>query len=100
MQGINLRPGYGGPAVVTSTQAATANNMSPAVATYGPPGAAVVNAGPGIVNSSPASWAIYVGIAALVLLVMRRRRRVLSERAELQPEPIRPRPRPRPRSAS
>lgn len=72
MNGLNLRQGFGGAPVIVSSPAQTAYSTSPAVATYGPSGASVANAGPGVVNSSPASWAIYVGIGALILLVYMR----------------------------
>lgn len=50
----------------------TANTTSPAVATYGPQGAVVAQNGPAILNTNPASLAVYVGIGALVLLVYMR----------------------------
>jgi hypothetical protein len=53
-----------------------------------------------ILNNGQAGLAIAAGLltAALVLMVVRRRRRVLAKRLEPEPEPARPRPRPRPRS--
>jgi hypothetical protein len=55
-----------------------------------------------ILNNGQAGLAIAAGLltAALVLMVVRRRRRVLAQRLEPEPEPepARPRPRPRPRS--
>ena len=55
-----------------------------------------------MLNNGQAGLAIAAGLltAALVLMVVRRRRRVLAQRLEPEPEPepARPRPRPRPRS--
>jgi predicted MFS family arabinose efflux permease len=55
-----------------------------------------------MLNNGQAGLAIAAGLltAALVLMVVRRRRRVLAQRLEPEPARARPRPRPRPRSAS
>jgi O-antigen/teichoic acid export membrane protein len=55
-----------------------------------------------MLNNGQAGLAIAAGLltAALVLMVVKRRRRVLAQRLVPEPEPVRRQPRPRPRSAS
>ena len=71
MPGLNLRAGGGGQvqlnqimAVPSAPQAAPA-----AVVAYGPGASVVGNAGPGVLNGSPGSMAVYIGAGALGLLL-------------------------------
>lgn len=75
MAGINLRGGGGASASLNSVNAVpnTTGSAPAAVVAYGPGGTTVGNAGPGIVNSSAGSLAVYIGAGALVLLVMARK---------------------------
>jgi hypothetical protein len=73
--GINLRGGGGAGASLNTVNSVpnTTGAAPAAVVAYGPGGTSVGNAGPGIVNSSAGSLAIYIGAGALVLLAMARR---------------------------
>jgi hypothetical protein len=62
--------GFGFSRVVTQGPSPAA--APAAVVAYGPGATAVTNAGPGVVNSSPGSVAIYIGAGALLLLVLAR----------------------------
>jgi hypothetical protein len=75
MGGMNLS-GRGGGSVsqLNSVMAVSSSPMaSPAaVVAYGPGGSAVGNAGPGVLNNSSGSTAIYIGAVALGFLVFAR----------------------------
>jgi hypothetical protein len=74
MPGMNMLAssggGFGFSRVVTQGPAPVA--APAAVVAYGPGTTAVSNAGPGVVNSSPGSVAVYIGAAALGLLLVAR----------------------------
>lgn len=68
MAGLNLRAGGGGMAQVMAVPS-TPQASPAAVVAYGPGATTVGNAGPGVVNSSSGSTAIYIGMAAGAILL-------------------------------
>jgi hypothetical protein len=74
MGGMNMLSstggGFGFGKVVTAGP--TPGAAPAAVVAYGPGATSVQNAGPGVINSSPGSVSIYIGVGALILLAMAR----------------------------
>lgn len=69
MAGLNLRAGGGAQMSSITAVPSTPQAAPAAVVAYGPGASSVGNAGPGVLNSSAGSMAIYVGFVAMGILL-------------------------------